>query len=186
MRNFGSRYEPLDRSRSIVLVDASQLSSATGAAAGKLQYLGKRYILGTSSHVGNFHPKVALRLNDTEGAVMIGSGNLTSCGWGGNREVGTGWKCGPKHQDRGEWLSDFLDAVLSWCSTDSERDSVLRMTASHPSLRSEKSADAGASRATDIRNQVLFAASLGSQSARLYPKISAQPQSGERFAPHTS
>ncbi len=58
---------------------------------------------------------------------MVGSGNLTSSGWGGNQELGTGWMLGPDHEDNGAWLHPFLDDVINWCGGDLERDAVRRM-----------------------------------------------------------
>jgi len=59
--------------------------------------------------------------------VMLGSGNVTSSGWGGNQELGTAWMVGPEHADKGGWLHSFLDSVLSWCGGVLERDAVRRM-----------------------------------------------------------
>ena len=94
---------------------------------GRLWHLGKRYVLGRATHTGSFHPKVLIRIGATEGAVMIGSGNLTSCGWGGHKELGCAWLFGPNHADSGGWLHSFLDEVSSWCASDLEKDAVRRM-----------------------------------------------------------
>jgi HKD family nuclease len=111
----------------LVLGDGDQVQSAVNDAVGRLWHLGKRYVLGRAAHTGSFHPKVLLRIGATEGAVMIGSGNLTSCGWGGNKELGCAWLFGPNHADKGAWLPAFLDEVSSWCAGDLERDSIRRM-----------------------------------------------------------
>ena len=111
----------------LVIGDGDQVQSAIKGAVGRLWHLGKRYVLGGAAHAGSFHPKVLLRIGATEGAVMIGSGNLTSCGWGGNKELGCAWLFGPNHADKGAWLPAFLDEVSSWCAGDLERDSVRRM-----------------------------------------------------------
>jgi hypothetical protein len=111
----------------LVIGDTNQVKSAIQGAVGRLWHLGKRYLLGSARHSGSFHPKVLLRLGATEGAVMIGSGNLTSCGWGGNRELGSAWLFGPNHADKGAWLHSFLDDVISWCASDLEKDAVRRM-----------------------------------------------------------
>ena len=111
----------------LVLGDRDQVSSSVASAAERLWYLGKRYLLAGAAHSGSFHPKVLLRLGQTDGAVMIGSGNLTSCGWGGNKELGCAWMFGPNHEDKGAWLPGFLDEVINWCASDLERAAVLRM-----------------------------------------------------------
>lgn len=57
---------------------------------------------------------------------MVGSGNVTSSGWGGNQELGAAWMVGPDHIDKGGWLHPFLEDVLTWCQGDLERDAVRR------------------------------------------------------------
>ena len=58
---------------------------------------------------------------------MLGSGNITSSGWGGNRELGCAWMVGPGHDDNGAWILPFLDDVTTWCANDLEREAVGRM-----------------------------------------------------------
>lgn len=111
----------------LVLGDQRQLEEAVSARAGQLWHLGKRYLLAPARHVGAFHPKVTLRLGERDGMIMVGSGNLTSSGWGGNQELGTSWPIGPDHPDRGGWLHGFLAQAMSWCSGELEREAVARM-----------------------------------------------------------
>jgi hypothetical protein len=111
----------------LVLGDQAQIEASTQAAAGQLWHLGRHYLLAGANHPGAFHPKVFLRLGPKDGIVMLGSGNVTSSGWGGNQELGTAWMVGPDHADKGGWLHPFLDSVLSWCGGDLEHDAVWRM-----------------------------------------------------------
>lgn len=111
----------------LVLGDQAQVDASTQAAAGQLWHLGRHYLLAGANHPGAFHPKVFLRLGPKDGIVMLGSGNVTSSGWGGNQELGTAWLVGPDHDDKGGWLHPFLDSVLSWCGGELEHDAVRRM-----------------------------------------------------------
>ncbi len=111
----------------LVLGGREQIAAATQAAIGQLWHLGKSYLLAGAKHTGSFHPKVILRLGANDGVIMLGSGNLTSSGWGGNQELGTAWMIGPEHADKGSWLHPFLNDVMSWCSGDLEKDAVRRM-----------------------------------------------------------
>lgn len=111
----------------LVLGDPYQIEDSTQAAAGQLWHLGKHYLLAGAKHTGAFHPKVFLRLGPKDGVIMLGSGNITSSGWGGNQELGTAWMVGPEHADKGGWLLPFLDDVMSWCGGDLERDALRRM-----------------------------------------------------------
>jgi hypothetical protein len=110
-----------------VIGDREQVRSSIQLAAGQLWHLGKKYLLAGSAHAHSFHPKVILRLGETNGAIMLGSGNITSSGWGGNRELGCAWMVGPGHDDNGAWILPFLDDVTTWCANDLEREAVGRM-----------------------------------------------------------
>jgi len=111
----------------LVLGDKDQIDTSMQSAVGQLWHLGRRYLLAGSSVPGAFHPKVFLRIGPKDGAIMVGTGNVTSSGWGGNQELGTAWMIGPAHPDKGNWLHSFLDDVLGWCHGDLERDSIRRI-----------------------------------------------------------
>jgi hypothetical protein len=128
-----------------VIGDREQVKSSVQLASGQLWHLGKKYLLAGSAHAQSFHPKVILRLGETNGAIMVGSGNITSSGWGGNRELGCAWMVGPEHDDNGAWILPFLDDVTTWCANDLEREAVRRMKdvpwlASAPSNPSNRTA----------------------------------------------
>lgn len=111
----------------LILGDDNQITLSTQASSGQLWHLGKQYLLAGARHEGAFHPKVFLRLGSKEGLIMVGSGNVTSSGWGGNRELATAWALGPDHTDKGGWVHGLLDSVLSWCPSELEADAVRRM-----------------------------------------------------------
>lgn len=111
----------------LVLADRDQIDASMQTVSGQLSHLGKKYLLAGAKHAGAFHPKVFLRLGPKDGAIMVGSGNITSSGWGGNQEVATAWSVGPDHADKGGWLHALFDDVLSWCDGELEIDAVRRM-----------------------------------------------------------
>jgi len=111
----------------LVIGDGNQIKAAVRDSIGQILHVGKRYLLANALHSGAFHPKLFLRLGESEGAVMVGTGNVTSCGWGGNLELASSWLFGPEHEDKGVWLYSFLEDVASWCASDLERDAVRRM-----------------------------------------------------------
>lgn len=110
----------------LVLGDRGEINTSVQSAVGHLWHLGKQYLLAGADVAGAFHPKVFVRLGPKDGIVMIGSGNVTSSGWGGNQELGAAWMVGPNHTDKGGWLHPFLDDVLTWCQGGLERDAVRR------------------------------------------------------------
>lgn len=118
----------LGGSGSIVVVgDPDEVGSAVDNARGALEYLGRRYMLSVAKHSkGAFHPKLMLRLGREDGQVMLGSGNITSGGWGGNRELGTSWKVGPNHDDLGHWITSLLVSIETWCLGEREREVISR------------------------------------------------------------
>ena len=115
-------------SGSIVIVgDPHEVDSAITNSQLALEHLGRRYMLSPATHSnGAFHPKLMLRLGREDGQVLLGSGNLTSGGWGGNRELGSFWKIGPAHDDQGHWIISLLGHIESWCSGEREREAITR------------------------------------------------------------
>ena len=110
----------------LVLGDRGEIDASVQSAAEQIWNLGRQYLLAGADVPGAFHPKVFVRLGQRDGIVMVGSGNITSSGWGANRELGTAWMVGPDHLDKGGWLHPFLHDVLTWCQGDLERDAVRR------------------------------------------------------------
>lgn len=115
-------------SGSIVIVgDPHEVDAAFANSQMALEHLGRRYMLSPATHSkGAFHPKLMLRLGREDGQVLLGSGNLTSGGWGGNRELGSFWKIGPAHDDQGHWIITLLANIDAWCSGERERDAIAR------------------------------------------------------------
>jgi hypothetical protein len=99
----------------LVLGDAREINESSKRWTGQLHDLGRRYQLALALTKGAFHPKVMLRVGSEGGAVWVGSGNLTSGGWGGGHEVCCAWTMGPGQDDDGGWLAGFLERIASWC-----------------------------------------------------------------------
>jgi hypothetical protein len=110
----------------LVVADARQINESSGRWDGQLRGLGRRYQLAPSVTPGSFHPKVMLRLGPEGGAVWVGSGNLTSGGWGANREICCAWAVGPEQDDKGAWVAPFLERVASWCRSGLRHDVLQR------------------------------------------------------------
>lgn len=111
----------------LVIGDPHEITTAISNAQLPLEHLGRRYMLSQAAHSkGAFHPKLILRLGNEDGQVLIGSGNLTRGGWGGNRELGTQWKIGPTQDDPGTWIIQLLASIESWCSGDREHEVISR------------------------------------------------------------
>lgn len=117
----------------LVVADTRQINEAASRWDGQLRALGRSYQLMPSVTPGSFHPKVMLRLGPEGGAVWVGSGNLTSGGWGANREIGCAWTLGPGQDDRGAWVAPFLERVASWSASGARHD-VLRRALETPWL----------------------------------------------------
>ena len=97
----------------LVLVDQGELRSALNSQLGNLQHLGRRYFLQPVEWRSAFHPKIFLRLGDEGGLAWVGSNNLTRGGWGGNTELGSGWKVDPDALDGSGWLPGLLSYLDS-------------------------------------------------------------------------
>lgn len=115
----------------LVLGDAREINESSTRWIGQLRNLGRRYQLAPALTKGAFHPKVMLRVGPEGGAVWVGSGNLTSGGWGGNHEVCCAWTLGPGQDDDGGWLAGFLERIATWCPRGLQHNIVDRVLETH-------------------------------------------------------
>ena len=111
----------------LILADRHAIASAKDHWPGRVQHLGRRYVLESTRHEGHFHPKVLIRVGPKGGLVWLSTGNLSSAGLGGNRELGTTWKVGPEAEDPGGWLRALLVDVGGWCASPAAKELVHRL-----------------------------------------------------------
>ena len=71
------------RAQPVILADVQGVRGSLGEQGARL--VGRDYEVEPISVFGGvFHPKITALLSDTECHVLVGSGNLTFNGWGGN------------------------------------------------------------------------------------------------------
>jgi hypothetical protein len=85
--NVLSRLRGLGISNIHILVDQSMLQKSLGEITGNLSHSNRSYTISGIRSKGAFHPKVMLLFGEKEGFLTIGSGNLTSSGYGRNFEL---------------------------------------------------------------------------------------------------
>src|SRR5262245_57802176 len=82
---------PILRSRgcynNLVIMDSRQYESAITTASALLYRLGKSYSTWPVAATIAFHPKLILQTNESEGRLILGSGNLTVRGFSANWEL---------------------------------------------------------------------------------------------------
>ncbi|QQX89731.1 hypothetical protein JJQ59_34980 (plasmid) [Cupriavidus necator] len=116
--------------RVVVIADRSEADEAIARTAGLLKFGGRRYVLSEANGVGGaFHPKMILRFGPEGGAAMLATGNVTSGGWGGNRELATAWRFGPELPDIGAWVRPLLEDVMKWSGKELDRMTVAQVAA---------------------------------------------------------
>ena len=124
----------------LVIADTHRIDESRTRWEGQVRHLGRRYLLERAHVTGAFHPKVILKLGSEGGIVWVGSGNLTSGGWAGNRELASAWKVGPNQRDKGDWLRHLVNDCESWCSGPRQLD-ILRRARELPWLASASPED---------------------------------------------
>jgi hypothetical protein len=119
----------------LVVADRNQIAQSSPRWDGQLRELGRRYQLVAARTPGTFHPKLILRVGQEGAAVWLGSGNVTSGGWGVNRELAAGWTVGPNRSDRGSWLFPLLQRIAEW-GPDTSQHNVIRRILETPWIES--------------------------------------------------
>lgn len=76
----------------LLIADERSLEESIPRQGARLRHLGRRYALDAPRGWGRQHAKVLLRLGKAGALLWVGSGNLSSGGWGGNRELATAWR----------------------------------------------------------------------------------------------
>lgn len=99
--------------RIIAVADGEEIAKSVSRSMNHVVHLGRRYLLAEAAIAGAFHPKLIVRLGPEKGRVWIGSGNLTSGGWGGNHELAASWTIGPGERDAGTWLMPMFESVAA-------------------------------------------------------------------------
>jgi hypothetical protein len=111
-----------------VVADLGRVSEVQQRWKGQVRSLGKRYRLSCATLRGAFHPKILLRTGPQGAILWIGSGNITYGGWGGNAEVGTGWRIG-SGTNQGPWLKGILRDLGEWVPANLEDTTFQRILA---------------------------------------------------------
>ena len=110
-----------------VVGDAGELQDAVSRYAGQFNFLGKKYLLTTAEVQGAFHPKLLLRVGPKGARLLLGSGNLTFCGWGGNKELGCNLTLDATDPDSSEIVNNVLDHIAPYLTSGAARDALARL-----------------------------------------------------------
>lgn len=101
------RLRGLGCQNNLLLADASMLEQALEAIPDAFANAGRKYLVVPVATTSCFHPKLALRYGKAKASLIVGSANVTSAGWAGNRE---------------------LVSTLSWQARDEDEDCVIHRT----------------------------------------------------------
>lgn len=91
----------------ILIADGAMLTQAIDQMPEAFIHAGRKYLIVPVTVGGAYHPKIALRYGKSKARLNIGSANVTSAGWGGNREVvsALNWSKSLDNQDNDVQLS---------------------------------------------------------------------------------
>ncbi len=110
-----------------VVADRGILQDAVSRYEGQFNYLGTRYLLTYADTRGIFHPKLILRTGPKGAQLLIGSGNLTFGGWGGNRELGVHLTLNADQPESAAIANDLLGSIEPYLSSDMAREALARL-----------------------------------------------------------
>lgn len=110
-----------------VVGDPGELQNAVGRYARQFNFLGKKYLLTNAEAQGAFHPKLLLRVGPKGARLLLGTGNLTFCGWGGNKELGCDLVLDANSPASSEIVNNVLDHIAPYLTAVAARDALARL-----------------------------------------------------------
>jgi len=76
----------------LVIGDGEQLTQSISKYRSQLRKVGNSFIIEPIYMRGAFHPKLLLKIGRGGARLLLGSGNMTAGGWGGNNELFSEWE----------------------------------------------------------------------------------------------
>jgi len=110
-----------------IVGDRNELQDAVQRYAGQFNYLGTRYYLTSAETHGAFHPKLLLRIGTKGAWVLLGSGNLTPGGWGGNRELAYTLKLDANQPGSASIVNHLLDHTAPYLTSEEGKNALERL-----------------------------------------------------------
>jgi len=110
-----------------IIGDRNELQEAVSRYAGQFNFLGKSYLLAPADTKGAFHPKLLLRISNEGAQLMLGSGNLTFGGWGGNHELACQLTLAANQSGSAAVVNHILDHVAPYVDSEVVKNSLARM-----------------------------------------------------------
>ena len=75
----------------LIIGDGNQLVESINRCNGQIKQIGNTFIAEPVYLKGAFHPKILLKIGRDGAKLLMGSGNMTNGGWGGNQELFAQW-----------------------------------------------------------------------------------------------
>lgn len=110
-----------------IVGDRQELQDAVTRYAGQINFLGQKYLLSMANNSGRFHPKILLRVGPKGARLLLGTGNLTFYGWGGNKELGFDLRLDSSDPASSEIVNRIVEYITPYLSSDSARDAIARL-----------------------------------------------------------
>ncbi|CAH0497788.1 hypothetical protein [Novosphingobium sp. CECT 9465] len=100
--------------RNIAVLADRQMANQSFADFGAPRFAGSSYHIVKADAPGAFHPKITMLVGATKGRLLVGSGNLTALGLGGNRELIADIRFNPNEPDHAPIFADALAYIRSY------------------------------------------------------------------------
>ena len=110
-----------------IVGDKNELQGAVARYAGQINYLGKTYLVSPAETFGAFHPKLLLRVSNKGARLLLGSGNLTFGGWGGNRELVCQLNLDANQPGAAAVVNSLLDHTAPYLSSEVGKNALARL-----------------------------------------------------------
>ena len=102
----------------LIIGDGEQLNESINRCNGQLKQIGNTFIAEPVYLNGAFHPKILLKIGRDGALLLMGSGNMTNGGWGGNQELFARWTLENKDPNSSIIISKVINSLMPYVKSE--------------------------------------------------------------------
>ena len=101
----------------LIIGDGEQLNESINRCNGQLKQIGNTFVAEPVYLTGAFHPKILLKIGRDGALLLIGSGNMTNGGWGGNQELFAQWTLEKEDPNSSKIINKVINSLMPYANS---------------------------------------------------------------------